>query len=311
MKPVFSSFDCAYVVNLDDDRERMQRISSRLRSLGVPFERVSALHPPDSQVRFEDPRLKAGAYACAASHLAVLRRVLERQHEYALILEDDAVFRDDAAELMATIAPQLASEQWDIFYMGLHLIRSSGRVARNLGRVEEGFHAHAYAVSKRAVPTLIAIIETMLAHPVATFDSYDDKQLVKLYSIPILAVQEANYSYTYGKFIDRLAQYFTVFNGDEFESHCVEMQQWNSDWRERLAVRRALSHAEELYLHGPLEEAANSYMMLTGALPRSERRRRLESALSSLARAIEEGSATDKQLIEMCASLSTTLNESW
>lgn len=311
VKPVLSSFERAYVVNLDEDQDRFQRISSRLGVLGVPFERVPALHPPDSEIRFEDPRLRAGAYACAASHLAVLRLILERQHECALILEDDAVFRDDAAELMGTIAPELASQRWDIFYMGLHLISSSGRVTRHLGKVETGFHAHAYAVSRHAVPTLIAMIEKMLTNPVTTFDGYDNETLIKLYSIPILAVQEPNYSYTYDKYIDRLPQYFAVFDGDEFESHCAEMQKWNSDWQERLTVHRALCHAEELYLHGPLDEAAKCFTMLPVTLPQSARKIRLQAAVSDLARAIEEKAATDKQLIEMCASLSTTLRQSW
>ncbi len=311
MKPVFSSFDHAYVLNLDEDHERMRRISHRLRVLSVSFERFPAIRQRDMEVQFQDARIQPAAYATAESHLALLRTIWERQHDHTLILEDDAVFRDDSPELMAIIAPQLASERWDVFYMGLHLIRSRGRITRNLARVGQAFHAHALAVTKAAVPLLINSIEQMLKKPVRTFDGYDDDRLVKLYSIPILAIQEPNYSYTYGKSMDRLPQYFGVFDGDEFESHCVEMQQWKSEWREILAVDRALSQAENLYLHGPLEEAVRGYAALTTAIPQSKRRQRLESMLSDLVRALESGCPTDKQLIDLCSRVSTTLRGSW
>src|ERR1700720_1009587 len=177
MKPVFSTFDFAYVVNLDDDQERMQRISRRLHKFNVPFERFPAMRPRTRNVQFRDPRVRPGVYACADSHAALLQVILDRGHESALIVEDDAVFRDDTGQLMEQIAPELAAERWDMFYMGLHLLESSGRVTGHLGRVGMGAHTHAYAVSRTAVLRLLNCVQQSLANPSETFDWFEDNSL--------------------------------------------------------------------------------------------------------------------------------------
>src|SRR5207244_2052538 len=115
------------------------------------FERFSALPPPPDASRFVHPVMINSA-ACATSRVALLKLVLERGHETALLLEDDIVFRDDVKEWMAVIAPQLATQSWHMFYLGLHLAESSGRITENVGRVKSGCHAHAYAVSRHAIP---------------------------------------------------------------------------------------------------------------------------------------------------------------
>src|ERR1044071_8249270 len=131
MKRRFGCFDQVDVINLDRDSERMNRISPRLGKLNGPVEGCSAVQP-ENRLRFADPVMISSA-GCVASREALLRLVLERGHDTALLLEDDAVFRDDVQEWMAKIAPQLATQPWDMFYLGLHLIESQNRVTANLG----------------------------------------------------------------------------------------------------------------------------------------------------------------------------------
>jgi len=115
-KTVFRAFEYAYVINLDEDRERMEKISSRLDRLGVPFDRFPAVGV-SRNTRFSGRHVLPEAYACAETHAALLRLILQREHENVLILEDDGVFRDDTADLMEKIASDLISQPWDIFYM--------------------------------------------------------------------------------------------------------------------------------------------------------------------------------------------------
>jgi GR25 family glycosyltransferase involved in LPS biosynthesis len=307
-QPVFHAFEHAYVINLDEDTDRMRRVSSRLARLGVPFERFSALHP-SREVKFRNPRIRAGAYACAESHAALLRLIRERGHSSALILEDDVVFRDDGATLMESISAELAGKPWDIFYMGLHLLRSGGRLTKHLGRVSRGFHSHAYAVSWNAIPKVSSYIESVLSNPVETFDYFDDEEMTKLYAIPILAIQEPNYSYTIGRHVDRLAQYFTVFDGNDFESHCDEMQNWESNWRKLLAFNRAVVSAEKVLKSGPLEEAASRYINAITEWPELEATLSLQSEFLEVRKSLDSSCTTDEELLKACTCMSSLIHK--
>jgi GR25 family glycosyltransferase involved in LPS biosynthesis len=259
MKDVFGVFDAAVVLNRDSDTERMHRIARRLDTLNIPFERFSAKLPDPQMQPIEGERIAPGAYACAQSHAALLRMIQDRAHQRVLILEDDVVFRDDTNECMAKITPSLETLQWDVFYLGLHLRHGYGRLTEHIGRVGAAFHAHAYVVTKSAIPRLLRFIDHVLANPVTTFDSFDDPTLIKLYSIPILAVQEPNTSLTINEQIDRLPQYFATFDGEEYESHCKEVQTWSSNWRDILGFMKDLGPARRAWEGGSLETAARYF----------------------------------------------------
>jgi len=221
----FGSFDRAYVINRDRDGDRLAKMSARLGGIGVPFERFGALVARDDEPVFAGkPELTPGYFACARSHLAVLRSAMERGHERVIVLEDDAVFRDDTAERMARIVPQLQGMEWDVFYFGLHLLEAGGRVSQDLGIVKRSFHSHAYAVSRRAMPAMIEIIETAMREGFH-YDCHEiagKPPLLRVYADPILAVQEPNESGVLGEKVDRMDQYFPPFDREEFFAHCAE-----------------------------------------------------------------------------------------
>lgn len=313
MKPVFGCFDHAYVLNVDGDNDRMERVSVRLQTLNVPFDRFPAsrfasrlTQNDSSHVRFTKEY-----YACAASHAALLRLILERNHETALILEDDAVFRDDTAELMAWISTELASEPWDIFYMGLHLISSQGRVSKHLGRVGHGYHAHAYGVCGKAIPRLLKCIDQFFADPHDAYDRYADETLLKVYAIPILAIQEPNHSYSYNSYIDRLPQYFSVFDGDDFEQHCSEMQKWQSRWRQILIFVEIFRRAQQEYACGSVDEAFRQYLRALSTWPDFEAAVRREWGKLETFRSWDEYHTDDSDSVRACTSLSSIIRRVW
>jgi hypothetical protein len=304
MKTVFGGFDHAYVINCERDYDRMKRVAARLNKLGIPFERFPALPPPPEASRFKDPVMINSA-GCSASHEALLKLILERGHETALLLEDDVVFRDDINEWMTIIAPQLATESWDMFYLGLHLGGSSGRVTANLGRVAAGYHAHAYAVCRKGIPAILEGIERIWTNPVKTFDCFDDKDLVKLYTIPILAIQEPSPT------IDRLAQYFSVFDGSDFERHCHEMQGWNSNWREVLAFTTASVRFEHLYRGGSLQDAAAGLQHALTLWPTFEAALQTKPGYTDAKRTLTEELTDERKLLDACAWFRRTGQQVW
>ena len=91
-----------YVINRAVDEERLAGFAAAASAEGVGFERIEAIdgHDPLAPlflyrrlVRdafWDGDRIKPGALACAASHMAAWRRMLADGAEAALICEDDA-----------------------------------------------------------------------------------------------------------------------------------------------------------------------------------------------------------------------------
>lgn len=128
-----------------------------------------------------------GQIACAMSHAAVWRRIVEEGHRRVLVFEDDAVPVEGAIGLVPEALAQLP-ESWELLYLGydrneevtlrrrlnraayvvfgaLGLIRWSAREARNLlprpyaaNLRRAGFHdyLHAYGLTRRAAEKLLA-----------------------------------------------------------------------------------------------------------------------------------------------------------
>jgi Flp pilus assembly protein TadD len=234
-------FQAAFLINRDADSDRLQRAAARLRRHGFEAERFAAITPPVQVQEGPKTNRPSGLAACAASHRALLSLIERRGLERALIFEDDVVLRDDAAEWLERLIPQLNAVAWDVFYLGLHLMRDAGMVTENLGRVGRGHHTHAYAVTRAAIPKLIACIDRPPEKCRYTFDSYDDESLVKVYARPIVAVQEPNFSNTLGKPANRLEQYFSVFDGEDFFEHCAEARTWDLIASAQAAASKALS----------------------------------------------------------------------
>ncbi|MEJ3619757.1 MULTISPECIES: glycosyltransferase family 25 protein [Brachymonas] len=91
-----------YVLNLDRRPDRMAKVASQMESLGLHFERISAIDgkEEDAQVALvakrkfllNQKRLPSrGEQACAASHVKIWKNFLCSGASHALILEDDVL----------------------------------------------------------------------------------------------------------------------------------------------------------------------------------------------------------------------------
>jgi len=255
----FSYFDHIYLLNLDRETDRLQRASRRLQRLGIAFERISALLPQgDEPYDPTKPDLRPGHYAAARSHRRIIEQAMKAQHQRVLVLEDDVVFRDDVAQWMQRLIPQLESVPWDMFYFGLHLAEDGGPVTENLGKVLTGFHTHAYAVTAAAMPKLMATIEQSISQGF-NYDCFEGQELFKVYAQPILAIQEPNRSEIMGRHTNRLGQYFPKFDAQEFMDHCEEARNWKRYLKKETAVGELLRKAKLLHQSGKPASAEPIY----------------------------------------------------
>jgi len=95
-----------YVINLARRPDRLAAITKRLDSAGLAFERIDAVDAqstPDEEIApyFSSSsgfgRVAKGDRCCTLSHLRFFERLVDSSADYALVLEDDAVF--DGVEL--------------------------------------------------------------------------------------------------------------------------------------------------------------------------------------------------------------------
>lgn len=104
-----------YLINLDTDEDRRERMATQFVRLGMTFDRFPAIRGADlpewARPYLENAPISAGEKGCYASHLAVMRMIAEGE-EPALVLEDDVTLKP---ELPALIQEMLSDPQpWDI-----------------------------------------------------------------------------------------------------------------------------------------------------------------------------------------------------
>lgn len=102
-----------YIVNLDRAPERMERMTEILKSQSIDFERFPALDGRDfteadietyQKQRQQGKPMTVGEIACAESHLTIFRKIVEREDDYAVVMEDDLHLSADAGQFLNTTA---------------------------------------------------------------------------------------------------------------------------------------------------------------------------------------------------------------
>ncbi len=159
-----------YVINLDRDVERMASMSGSLRSLNLPFERVSAVlgkDVPDWQklvdadlygARNRLPMPRPGEVGCYLSHLKAMEEFLRAGAPWGVILEDDVEILPGCVEVLAALGKQ---DDWDLvklfcFHSGLPIrkraLTPNHHLVVHLTRTTS---SAAYVLNRRAAETLL------------------------------------------------------------------------------------------------------------------------------------------------------------
>lgn len=135
-KPAASDSLPVFYINRDRDVARLDSIRAYLSAAGLPAERVAAVEGLAVPDQFRDyffsgdalhSGLKPGEVGCYASHLLVMSRIVERDLDYALVLEDDAVVRADISETIANVLSAVP-QGWDL----IHICKDSNRAVKTI-----------------------------------------------------------------------------------------------------------------------------------------------------------------------------------
>ncbi len=169
------------LINLDEDRLRLQRTTQRLDELGLSWERLSAIHWRDltsshqslvdhkEQVR-QGVRVTPGDIGCWISHRLAHEKVVHGPNDMALILEDDLCIKDD----LPTVLQQIErGEAGDFDIIRLHRVKVRRKYVplrkmkggRSLGLMyppDSG--ALAYVITRRGAQILMEKIPRMVLY---------------------------------------------------------------------------------------------------------------------------------------------------
>lgn len=159
-------FDHVYVLSLPNRHDRRREINRQLMRLGLSFD-DPAVTLFDA-IRPEEPSgfPSVGARGCFLSHLKILRAIA-KNHNYALILEDDANFSNEIVTYLEILAQPLRKAHWDILYAGndhdLSGHIDSDAILIELNPSHEVTLSHAVAFSRRAAECAAQTLQAMLS----------------------------------------------------------------------------------------------------------------------------------------------------
>lgn len=196
-------------------------MSDRLGRLGISFDRL-----PGVVARHRHGTERLAQRGCMLAHWAAIRWV-GLQREPVLVLEDDAVLRDDIVDWLPIILSQLGLIGWDLCYLDAWLSHSLVRsVGQNLEWFSFGILQHARIVNPLSAGKLCRLFARYEAQHMKAVSHSDvwlamQEEVIKVRTIPTLAIQEPGWSDIEGRVIDRYASYPAQVA--EFAKHCREL----------------------------------------------------------------------------------------
>jgi len=132
----------ALAINLPHRIDRYDHISSEIKKLAVEtFEIVEGI--------IDETK------TCFQSQKKCIQIAKERKLPYILVLEDDAIFTDNAKENLELAFDTLQMMQWDMFFLGANLQTLASRISNNVLKLNGAYAAHAYMVHERFYDTIL------------------------------------------------------------------------------------------------------------------------------------------------------------
>lgn len=120
-----------YVINLDRSPQRLQEITDQLSKFGLSFHRIAAvdgkLATPEQWALLDEKAYQLrhgktslpGELGCYLSHIDAIRDFLKSEHQFAVILEDDAILNNGFTSVLDYLSEHY--DDWDMVKLsGVH-----------------------------------------------------------------------------------------------------------------------------------------------------------------------------------------------
>lgn len=138
-----------YIINLKHRTDRYNHIVNEITKLELTqYEIVEAIK--------HDVLWKG----CLASHLKCIQLAKQNKFPYVLILEDDAIFTEDASYILTETFNEIQNLRWDIFFLGANLQTQAERISNSILKLNSAFAAHAYIVQEHFYNVILNLPNT-------------------------------------------------------------------------------------------------------------------------------------------------------
>lgn len=158
-----------FVINLDKNAERFDKMRSQLVALNVRFERFKAVFGADLSLAEKCKAVNAfawwctqgypardGQVGCALSHANIYKKMLAEKIDLACILEDDVIFESRFKEVLDFVENHINVDRPEVVLLHCHY---SGEKAQSemceLRRIKYERCAEAYVLTAKAAKVLL------------------------------------------------------------------------------------------------------------------------------------------------------------
>jgi GR25 family glycosyltransferase involved in LPS biosynthesis len=167
MTTLVEYFGGAYLINLPERKDRLNRVKKELARIGWEIGDNGVQTFPAFKFSARSGFPNAGARGCFLSHLECMRRAHAEKRRGVLILEDDISFSSSLNLLTPSIISQLDIIKWDVVFFGHHGTGGIPDARRNTMPDELEFISwsadvqgcHFYAISGHILSSLIGDLE--------------------------------------------------------------------------------------------------------------------------------------------------------
>ena len=116
-----SVVDKIYVINMDQDTDRLKHIKYQLDKFNLKFQRVPGVNGKKEFPKYKNKTpLRPGVLGCLLSHTNVIKDAIQNNYENILVLEDDAILHQNFLQEFETKYKFIKNKEKDIemIYLG-------------------------------------------------------------------------------------------------------------------------------------------------------------------------------------------------
>ena len=136
----------AYCINLDEDKERWEKINNHVKELNLDF----------NIIRIPAIKHKTAKFGCAMSHQKAIEIAKEKNLDNILVIEDDIKFNENSYKYFQEVIQQLP-EDWDIMNGGPSWVFKVGnRVSDNLVKLGDFSGTHFMFYNKKSYDIILS-----------------------------------------------------------------------------------------------------------------------------------------------------------
>ena len=175
---------------------------NQLSRLGLGFERIDAVLGANlSRMEINKAfckirsfcammrKLRVGEIGCALSHLSVYRKMIDRQIQYALVLEDDVVLADNFIDIVEKAVGALIIDKPMVILLSA-LSTSDTFKCAGLQKVKKAWGADAYLITLPAAKSILHANYPIVI-PADQWGTWAGRNIIELYRMwPTVAWQD-------------------------------------------------------------------------------------------------------------------------